>query len=217
MATTGSTLGSTLQEELAPEAEGKEPASLVTRERTGPVPASAESLVACDYEGARLLAGREHGGGCENDADLACIDASVGFRLRPRSVGKWFLSCSAGTRCARGGLRLLADPLSLIAALHTKGATAPPGVVRVSRSSEESLFVLLQATTAPTGRRSSSLSPSRPLLRRTASTRTQTSTSPASSPLPSRSSQAASPPTRATSARSRPSPAKSVGLRRGGG
>lgn len=106
------------------------------------VPASAESLVACDYEGARLLAGREHGGGCENDADLACIDASVGFRLRPRSVGKWFLSCSAGTRCARGGLRLLADPLSLIAALHTKGATAPPGVVRVSRSSEESLFVL---------------------------------------------------------------------------
>lgn len=107
------------------------------------VPASAESLVACDYEGARLLAGREHGGGCENDADLACIDASVGFRLRPRSVGKWFLSCSAGTRCARGGLRLLADPLSLIAALHTKGATArPPGLVRVSRSSEESLFVL---------------------------------------------------------------------------
>mmetsp|Transcript_8346 Transcript_8346/g.26944 ORF Transcript_8346/g.26944 Transcript_8346/m.26944 type:complete len:309 (+) Transcript_8346:482-1408(+) len=35
VATTGSTLGSTLQEELAPEAEGKEPASLVTRERTG--------------------------------------------------------------------------------------------------------------------------------------------------------------------------------------
>lgn len=35
MATTGSTLGSTLQEELAPEAEGKELASLVTRERTG--------------------------------------------------------------------------------------------------------------------------------------------------------------------------------------
>lgn len=106
------------------------------------VPASAESLVACDYEGARLLAGREHGGGCENDADLACIDASVGFRLRPRSVGKWFLSCSVGTRCARGGLRLLADPLSLIAALHTKGAPRPPGLVRVSRSSEESLFVL---------------------------------------------------------------------------
>ena len=70
----------------------------------------------------------------------ARVRCPVGFRLRPRSVGKWFLSCSAGTRCARGGLRLLADPLSLIAALHTKGATAPPGVVRVSRSSEESLF-----------------------------------------------------------------------------
>ena len=67
--------------------------------------ASAESLAACDYTGAAMLADRQDGGGCEDDTDLMCQERSVGFRLTPteQQVGtKLYLSCSVGDHCQNG-------------------------------------------------------------------------------------------------------------------
>ena len=80
-----------------------------------------ESLAACDYTDAVLLAGRGDGGGCENDADLACIDASDGFVLTP-TQDELYLSCSVHDHC-RNGQRLVVHVLPL--PLHD-GAPPPP-------------------------------------------------------------------------------------------
>lgn len=66
---------------------------------------SAESLTACDYTGAVMLADTTQGGGCEEDADLVCIGNSVGWKLVPTAeqVGtKLYLSCSIGDHCSNG-------------------------------------------------------------------------------------------------------------------
>lgn len=66
---------------------------------------SREALEACDYTSAILLAGRMDGGGCEDDADLGCIESSKGFKLAP-TQDELYLSCSIHDHC-RNGQRLV--------------------------------------------------------------------------------------------------------------
>lgn len=67
--------------------------------------ASAESLTACRYTDAFVLADTTQGGGCTLDEDLECIRNSVGFKITPTrsQVGsKLYLSCSVGDHCTNG-------------------------------------------------------------------------------------------------------------------
>jgi len=70
-----------------------------------------ESLESCDYSGgAYQLAGREAGGGCEDETDhygcMAQAYMSGGYVMTPDSPGTWYLSCSVGDHC-RNGQRLV--------------------------------------------------------------------------------------------------------------
>ena len=69
---------------------------------------TAASLTGCEREGSgapTMLAGIYDGGNCTDDADLECIDASVGYKLTPtpEQVGtKLYFSCSVGDHCDNG-------------------------------------------------------------------------------------------------------------------
>ena len=83
---------------------------------------SREALEACDYTSAILLAGRMDGGGCEDDADLGCIESSKGFKLAP-TQDELYLSCSIHDHC-RNGQRLVVRMLSVVRReqQHLRGA-----------------------------------------------------------------------------------------------
>jgi hypothetical protein len=86
---------------------------------------TAESLANCDYSQATMLAGRTEGGGCTQDADLVCIDASVGFKITPtrEQIGqKLYLSCSVGDHCSNGQSIVL----SIVGDLHAAETMPPP-------------------------------------------------------------------------------------------
>jgi len=91
---------------------------------------SAESLTACRYSDARLLADTSEGGGCIFDEDLECIRNSVGFKLTPSraQVGtKLFLSCSVGDHCTNGQtivVTVIDGPGPAASALPTPSANA---------------------------------------------------------------------------------------------
>lgn len=103
---------------------------------------SAESLTACRYSDAHMLADTSQGGGCTIDEDLACIDASVGFKLTPTraQVGtKLYLSCSVGDHCTNGQTLVVtvvdgaggdadaSDANAASAATPAQGAQGEPG------------------------------------------------------------------------------------------
>lgn len=60
-----------------------------------------ESLEACDYSSAVKLAGRMEGGGCAEDEDLDCIEASAGVEIKPEQ-DEVYLSCAVHDHCANG-------------------------------------------------------------------------------------------------------------------
>ena len=62
---------------------------------------SLESLEACDYSSAVMLAGRADGGGCTSDEDLNCIANGEGYALTP-TQDEMYLSCSVHDHCENG-------------------------------------------------------------------------------------------------------------------
>ena len=70
--------------------------------------ASLEALEACDFAGGTLLANRMGGGGCDDEADLACMEAATPFVLRVNNSEKdLYLACNVSDHCFNGHLRLV--------------------------------------------------------------------------------------------------------------
>jgi len=93
---------------------------------------SAESLTACRYSDAVMLADTSQGGGCELDEDLECQRNSVGWKLTPtrEQVGtKLFLSCSVGDHCSNGQTLVvtIADGPGPLAATASPASTSGGG------------------------------------------------------------------------------------------
>jgi hypothetical protein len=63
---------------------------------------SEASYTACTYADGVELANRTDGGGCENEADLACMAAASGFEWHPQEEGTFHFSCSVGDHCVNG-------------------------------------------------------------------------------------------------------------------
>lgn len=63
---------------------------------------TAESLAACQDEGATLLASRTDGGGCRNEANMTCMRAAQGFEYRIRTPGTYHFACHVHDHCQNG-------------------------------------------------------------------------------------------------------------------
>ena len=85
--------------------------------------ASLEALEACDFAGATLLANRMGGGGCDDEADLACMEAATPFVLRVNNSEKdLYLACNVSDHCFNGHLRLV------VLMSEERGSRGPPVV-----------------------------------------------------------------------------------------
>ena len=76
-----------------------------------------------------MLADVTDGGNCTGDADLACIDASVGYKYTPSAedVGKsLYLSCSVGDHCPNGQTVVVHVTRAPEEGVARNGASPPP-------------------------------------------------------------------------------------------
>ena len=101
-----------------------------------------EALESCDFSTATRIANTTEGGGCADEADLACMSAATPFILRPNTPGMLYLSCHVSDHCANGQ--------RLVVQVHSSRPQPPAEVLALAVDAQH---ILSHARSARTIRR----------------------------------------------------------------